>query len=664
MLAPPSASTIAVRRNSTQHATPGNASGINTTAISHSKSKNNTIANPLSILSTEPNEMSASATASARATTSFASTSTSTLSSTTGQMPPPIPRRTFLGKIIQNSLTETSSQSPTLTIKTTINNVCKQTFDEVKRRNTAYKPPTITQQSQNVQRRLVENHYPIDQYSDDDRLSIESSIFEEPKSSDPIILLSNRSSSDSNKSQTTIDTGYMSASIDNDRIFFGASEDFRSRFSSVDTQSSMDSFTSSELQTHQTFALQNQARCIISPLAVKRDEYEDRFCNQTIHGKSFNRLNSSNSLLNVSTKTANANGNNAIKNQSAIAGNRMPLNANRNQSRAVPLQPQILQSHNPHPSAAKSQTGQLPPAPMRPLDSGRILYNGSMLGAFQSGLAKITSAAATTSEVVMGRRSFKKASQIAHTKLTQRQDSSISNDSFSLNSSPSYNTKNGSDPSPPINASKNSRTSCLNNNPDVAASNSTSKYYFPNGTALRQDSTISNDSFSQTSSPSYNVRHLEQPLLAHAADAHASKHIVLRINRRVLFYFHYYYANSVSLHYFTAAKQHINCTSEITKEDANTNAEISKSASTPASLQAVIRFQNGSNMSLQHKVSFSHGKCNVTAAVNTFHFHIQLSFDLGHKSQEKLQPIHNAWNIEIPFTSNPNQCTCFADYCW
>lgn len=44
---------------------------------------------------------------------------------------------------------------------------------------------------------------------------------------------------------------------------------------------------------------------------------------------------------------------------------------------------------------------------------------------------------------------------------------------------------------------------------------------------------------------------------------------------------------------------------EIIKEAAenNPNSPITKSASTPASLQTIVRFQNGSNMSLQHKVN-------------------------------------------------------------
>lgn len=82
--------------------------------------------------------------------------------------------------------------------------------------------------------------------SDDDLLSNES-VFEDLPASDlPIFenskqfLSSNRSSSDSNKSQITIDTGYISSN-ENDRMFFGGSENFRSRFSSVETQSSLDS---------------------------------------------------------------------------------------------------------------------------------------------------------------------------------------------------------------------------------------------------------------------------------------------------------------------------------------------------------------------------------------------------------------------------------------
>lgn len=541
MLAPPSASTINIRRNSTQQAATITTATNTTSSPSPSSSStgnNQSSAIQRQSINGETTETSSTATAATATTKSVSTASTTaapkaTATASSTELPPPIPKRTFLGKIIQSSLSDSSSQSPTSTIKTTINNVCKQTLDEVKRRNNSVKPP-INQNQTVVQRRLVENHYPIDQqYSDDDRLSVESSVFEEPKSSDPIISLSNRSSSDSNKSQTTIDTGYMSASNDNDRIFFGASEDFRSRFSSVDTQSSIDSCTSSDLQTHQSFTLQNQARCIISPLAIRRDEYEDKFNQQPLHGKTFSRFNSSNSLLSVSNKTINSTSSNSIKTQSIAsnASSRGSLNANRSQSSMQSkIGPQVNGMNGLNQSKLRPVP---PPAPSRTpnsLDSGRILYNGSMLGAFQSGLAKITSAAATTSEVVMGRRSFKKASQIAHTKLTQRQDSSISNDSFSLNSSPSYNTKQLDAPLLAGTSAKlNNRTSCLNGQ-DVTINNHTTvdgfannKYHFPGRATLRQDSTISNDSFSLNSSPGYNTKQLEQPLLAHSAKIHASK---------------------------------------------------------------------------------------------------------------------------------------------
>lgn len=51
-------------------------------------------------------------------------------------------------------------------------------------------------------------------------------------------------------------------------------------------------------------------------------------------------------------------------------------------------------------------------------------------------------------------------------------------------------------------------------------------------------------------------------------------------------------------------KQNRKLIEEIDKStsDNNSNNPIIKSASTPASLQTIVRFQNGSNMSLQHKV--------------------------------------------------------------
>ena len=56
--------------------------------------------------------------------------------------------------------------------------------------------------------------------------------------------------------------------------------------------------------------------------------------------------------------------------------------------------------------------------------------------------------------------------------------------------------------------------------------------------------------------------------------------------------------------YYNADKQCYKPNDEIAQEtiDNNNAAAIIKSASTPASLQTIVRFSNGSNMSLQHKV--------------------------------------------------------------
>lgn len=87
--------------------------------------------------------------------------------------------------------------------------------------------------------------------------------------------------------------------------------------------------------------------------------------------------------------------------------------------------------------------------------------------------------------------------------------------------------------------------------------------------SVRQDSSVSSDSFSQTSSPSYTTKTMETPLLPPR----------------------------------TPVKQNgLLIKSQPLEDDANGNATITKSASTPASLQTIVRFHNGSNMSLHHRV--------------------------------------------------------------
>ncbi|CAF4862321.1 unnamed protein product, partial [Pieris macdunnoughi] len=92
--------------------------------------------------------------------------------------------------------------------------------------------------------------------------------------------------------------------------------------------------------------------------------------------------------------------------------------------------------------------------------------------------------------------------------------------------------------------------------------------------SVRQDSNVSSDSFSQTSSPSYTTKTMEAPLLP---QQHLNKSLNAKIARGLLL--------------------------KEQQEKENANSSITKSMSTPASLQTIVRFQNGSNMSLHHRVS-------------------------------------------------------------
>ncbi|XP_049878889.1 atrial natriuretic peptide-converting enzyme-like [Pectinophora gossypiella] len=91
--------------------------------------------------------------------------------------------------------------------------------------------------------------------------------------------------------------------------------------------------------------------------------------------------------------------------------------------------------------------------------------------------------------------------------------------------------------------------------------------------SVRQDSNVSSDSFSQTSSPSYTTKTMEAPLLPHQ---HVNKSLNAKIARGLLL--------------------------KEQQEKESNSQPITKSMSTPASLQTIVRFQNGSNMSLHHRM--------------------------------------------------------------
>lgn len=110
--------------------------------------------------------------------------------------------------------------------------------------------------------------------------------------------------------------------------------------------------------------------------------------------------------------------------------------------------------------------------------------------------------------------------RIHHSKINQRQDSNISSDS--MMSSPGYNTKT-------MDAPLLQNASRMNKSKNIHHQHSTDSFIMSNMSrgvqknvrdSKRQDSSISSDSFSQTSSPGFNSKLLEAPLLAHAVKLH------------------------------------------------------------------------------------------------------------------------------------------------
>lgn len=116
-------------------------------------------------------------------------------------------------------------------------------------------------------------------------------------------------------------------------------------------------------------------------------------------------------------------------------------------------------------------------------------------------------------------------SQIHHAKINQRQDSNISSDSYSMMSSPSYNTKNMDAPllqnASRMNKSKNIHHQ--NSNDSFILSSMNKSMHRGVHSSKRHNSSISSDSFSQTSSPGFNSKLMEAQLLALTVKQHTCK---------------------------------------------------------------------------------------------------------------------------------------------
>lgn len=414
---------------------------------------------------------------------------TTTTSTATVQQPPPVPKRTFKGKIA------TTKQSTAI-----IDGSGSESFQysqdfhtnrEISSHKTSYKKsynsndvPEINTPSNFITTGDLNGGH----ISDDDRISLENSVFEELHPSDLLVMnnsgYSNRSSSDSNKSQTTVDTGYISSTTEYEKAFIPDSRmNYRSRFSSVDTQSSLDSCLTEKTMDSP-----------LSKESFKLESGRSSSQNETPPNSAF-----------------------FVKSPRALP--------------AIPARKSMTAPTKiPPPALPSKPTRSTPPAP--PLRSQQSIESGKLQNHATSNNSKLLSNFGRSTDNMVQDNVYNKAMTIrnklsrgnkpppiSYPKLHQRQDSSISNDSFSITSSPGYNCK--SMEAPLLQHASKINKNGLRHQDSNDSFVMTPRYNFQqqqtahNKFNCRQDSNISSDSFSQTSSPGYSTKILEAPLLPH-----------------------------------------------------------------------------------------------------------------------------------------------------
>lgn len=449
--------------------------------------------------------------------------------------------------------------------------------------------------------------------SDDDRMSLENSVFEESLNSTPVKLpshnstagklfngtlaaktlaaltgdvctalkRSNRSSSSTVDSSITSSSGYGSSTHSERLASTSTTADFRSRFSSVDTQSSLDSCLTEKTSadsplTKETFKMERslnlndvmlnlnnnemtaaaafvQANNLaannnniqqmtsnklpivpvratsksVSPSSIHQQQHgnQQKLGNQSQSQHSLNNsIDSSNkggSTVPNSTSTSST----ASAGSSISTGSSMSISASGsgNSPLAPPTpQQQQQQQHQPTTTTTTTQHQKRPPMP-----PARV-QNFEMHDSSQKGFTSMGQQQQQQPPINIRNQlnRSKRPPPIQYPKLHQRQDSNLSSDSFSVTSSPGYNSKNLMDApllqnAARINKSGGAVAAAMRHQDSNDSFGMSTSRFGSNGPIVpprhkfnfRQDSTISSDSFSQTSSPGYNTKIMEAPLL-------------------------------------------------------------------------------------------------------------------------------------------------------
>lgn len=410
------------------------------------------------------------------------------------QRPPPVPKRNFKRSSIHNQQSpnlmfdSVSETSPTVVV----------TASGVTDFRRKHGRQTVLTNCETGTARYTSGG-PFSMSSDDDLLNMDSPVFIEAvharhvqanANTNPFLVhtagSSQRSSSDSNHTQS--DAGYVTtttptaknssttASTEH-RIFFGESGDHlfgRGRFSSVDTQSSVDS------------GCTDVTKCMSPPSSCDTD------APLTTPGGS-----------------------------------------------AAPAVPKRRHQQQQQQKAALARMPPpVPPARGSGPNSPRILQNVSSNNATNAHAHELYS---KPIGVPGSARRFRHP-----TRVTQRQDSNLSSDSYSTSYSPGYSSKSMEQPllpqshRRPMTAAVSAATAATMamsgnrqaRNAGAGATGADAKRSCNGGTmrhaSVRQDSSLSSDSVSVTSSPGYNTKLIESPLIAQSTTdkLHTSKRYV------------------------------------------------------------------------------------------------------------------------------------------
>uniref|UniRef100_A0A1A9ZYU6 Lectizyme n=1 Tax=Glossina pallidipes TaxID=7398 RepID=A0A1A9ZYU6_GLOPL len=559
------------------------------------------------------------------------------------QPPPPVPKRTFHGKFTWNNLKNVTTTSTELTSATTTQVLaeCKQqptigTSFSYSRQQTQAQLSSQIQDPQKINvKPLQRNDFyatytsneglmskdqvrasPISllpglgsrtlltaaitandagAVSDDDRMSLENSVFEESRNTTPVKLTSGKlcsstvaiksfsaisgsaefnfvSKRSNLSSSSTIDSsGYVSH---NERLTSTSTNpDFRSRFSSVDTQSSFDSSAPEKLSvdlplntnvsnhqqndnnSYSNSTIDNTTRTINqSPTVPLRKQFNDgqkkkpNF-DKTVLNNAFADAEGKN-VMTVSNSASTCSTTSAGSSMSTDSSNSMSVSGSGNSSLISLPQPEISKPA-------------IPPVPPVRIPNQNLQLIDS------TGNRATNPVSLTTRNKLMRNLQRTHISNVRSESFVSsfnNRDKNLKNSSH-LHNAPSYERS----------------TSGMDANASSAKITTESGSQTPPKPKhnCREDSTISSDSFSQTSNPSYNTKLLEAPLLP-----------TISMKRLCSV------SNAISV------KQKFQNETIDEMLDSVPLSPLTKCVSTPASLQTIVRFQNGApnTMALPHQV--------------------------------------------------------------